>query len=98
MDWRVRMRRDELELRRMIRGLAEMRGSDPLVVAAREKALRCLARKVTRMRTLVEDCISGRNAYEQSVMEYRVRIEFPLYSHLGSLTRITPGYIDWFCA
>ena len=92
------MRRDELELRRLVRSLAELRGSDPRVVADRERTLRSLARKIARMRALVEDCISGRNAYEQSVMEYRVRIEFPLYSHLGSLTRITSGFMDWFCA
>jgi hypothetical protein len=98
MDWRVRMRRDELELRRIVRSLAKMRGSDPEAAASREKALRVLARKIARMRAFVEDCASGRNAYEQSVMEYRVRIEFPLYSHLGSLSRIAPGYVDWFCA
>ena len=92
------MRRDELELRRMVRSLAELRGSDPQVAADREKTLRSLARKIARMRALIEDCISGRNAYEQSVMEYRVRIEFPLYSHLGSLSRITSGSMDWFCA
>ncbi len=98
MDWRVRMRRDELQLRRMLGSLAALRGNDPEVVAARDRALRALARKVARMRELVEDCASGRTAHEQSVMDYRVRIEFPLYSHLGSLSRISPKYVDWFCA
>ncbi len=98
MDWRVRMGRDGLELRRILRSLAGMRGGDPEAVAARDRAFRALARKVARMRALVEDCASGRNAHEQSVMEYRVRVEFPLFSHLGSLSRISPEYVDWFCA
>ncbi len=92
------MRRNELELRRIVRSLAKMRGDDPEVAASRKKALASLARTISRMRALVDDCIAGRTAFEQSVMEYRVRVEFPLYSHLGSLSRLTPEKVDWFCA
>lgn len=55
-----------------------------------------LARKLVQMKAFVEDCLSGRNTYEQSLMEYRMRVDFPLYSHLGSLASITPKYGDWF--
>ena len=96
MDWRVRMRRDELELRRIVRTLAASRGDSPEAVASRERAMTALARKLVQMKAFVEDCLSGRNTYEQSLMEYRMRVDFPLYSHLGSLASITPKYGDWF--
>ncbi len=86
------MRRDELQLRRIVQSLAKMRGDDPDVAAAREKALRVLAARLAEMKGLVEDCLSGRNGYERSVMEYRVRVEFPFYSHLGSLS----GFDEYF--
>jgi hypothetical protein len=90
------MRRDELQLRRIVQHLARLRDDAPETVAARERALRALARIIARMRALVDDCLSGRNEYEQSVMEYRFRVEFPLYSHIGSLTALSPRHVDWF--
>ena len=98
MDWRVRMRRDELELRRILRRLAQARAKGPEAASARERALQALAAKIAQMRALVIDCLSGRNAYEQSLMEYKVRVEFPLYSHLGALAELTSEYEDWFIA
>lgn len=98
MDWRVRMRRDGLELKRLVCSLAELRGDDPRIRARRDGALRMLSDKITQMRGFIEDCLCGRNASEQSMMEYRVRVEFPLYSHLGSLSVIAPDYVDWTCA
>jgi len=96
MDWRVRMRRDELQLRRIVQHLARLQGDAPEVAAARRKALRALVRRISVMRALLDDCLSGRNEYEQSVMEYRVRVEFPLYSHIGTLTALSPRHLDWF--
>jgi len=98
VNWRVRMRRDELQLRRIVQSLARLQGETPGVAAARERTLRALAAKIAEMRGLVEDCLSGRTEYEQSVMEYRVRVEFPLYSHLGSLSALAAGHVDWFSA
>ena len=96
MDWRVRMRREELLLRRTVQHLARLQGDTAEVAAARRKALRALARRIAVMRALVDDCLSGRNRYEQSVMEYRVRVEFPLYSHIGTLTALSQRHLDWF--
>lgn len=98
MDWRVRMKRDELELKRLVRRLAVMRGDGPEERARREQAVRVLRAKVSEMRTFLEDCLSGRTAYEQSMMEYRVSVEFPLYCHLGTLSAVAPDFVDWFCA
>jgi hypothetical protein len=31
-------------------------------------------------------------------MEYRLRIEYPLYSQLDSLSSLPRQYVDWSCA
>jgi hypothetical protein len=98
MDWRVRMKRDELELKRLVRRLAVMRGDGPEDRARREQVVRILRAKVSDMRAFLNDCLSGRTTYEQSMMEYRVSVEFPLYSHLGTLSAVAPDFVDWFCA
>ena len=98
MDWRVRLRRDELELRRIVRRLAAAHGDGPQAVASRDEALRALAAKIAQMKALIEDCLCGRNDFERGILEYKIRVEFPLFSHLGSLSMITPEYADWFCA
>ena len=90
------MRRDELQLRRIVQKLASLHGQGPEVAATRRKALLALARKIAAMRALVDDCLSGRNGYEQSMMEYRIRVEFPLYSHIGTLTALSSRPLDWF--
>jgi hypothetical protein len=85
------MRRDELQLRRIVQSLARLQGT-PGVAAARHRALHALACKLAEMQALVEDCLSGRTRYEQSVMEYRIRVEFPVYSHLGALAALDPEH------
>jgi hypothetical protein len=96
VDWRVRLRRDELRLRRIVQRLGGLHGDAPEVLEAREKEFRALAHTITSMRTLIDDCLSGRSEHERSVMEYRVRIEFPLYSHIGTLTALSSKHLDWF--
>jgi hypothetical protein len=90
------MGRDELQLRRIVQKLASLHGEGPEVATTRRKALRALTHKVAAMRALVDDCLSGRNGYEQSMMEYRIRVEFPLYSHIGTLTALSTRHLDWF--
>jgi len=96
MDWRVRLRRDELRLRRIVQRLAKLQGDAPETVQARQMAIRALERTIGSMRTLVDDCLSGRNDYERLLMEYRVRVEFPLFSHIGALTALSRKHLDWF--
>lgn len=98
MDWKTRMKKDEVELKAIIDRLGETRGNSLGAKIEREYMLRSLSRKLAEMRSFVEDCLSGRNAYEQSLMEYRVRVEFPFYSHLDSLSGLPRGYVDWSCA
>ncbi len=97
MDWKTRMMSDEAELRALVDRLGALQGpgSDR---AEREYAMRTLARKLAEMRRFVEDCLCGRNTYEQQMLEYRVRLEYPLYSHLDSLSALPREYVDWSCA
>jgi hypothetical protein len=96
MDWRVRLKRDEVRLRRIVHRLAALQGDSPEVVQARERTVRALERTIGSMRELIDDCLSGRSQYERSVMEYRVRVEFPLFSHIGTLTALSRKHLDWF--
>jgi hypothetical protein len=98
MDWKSRMEKDEKELKRIVDRLGEIRGNGLGPRIEREYLMRSLSRKLVEMRSFVEDCLCGRNAYEQSLMEYKVRVEFPLYSHLDSLSALPRDYVDWSCA
>ena len=98
MDWKTRMKCDETELKSMIDKIAKIQGGGPGARIEREYGMRSLSRKLVEMRSFVEDCLSGRNAYEQSILEYKLRLEYPLYSHLDSLSSLSREYIDWSCA
>jgi hypothetical protein len=98
MDWKTRMKSDESELKGIIDKIAKIQGGGPRARIEREYAMRSLSRKLVEMRSFVEDCLCGRNAYEQSSMECRVRVEYPLYSHLDSLSSLPREYVGWSCA
>jgi hypothetical protein len=88
MDWKDRLKADEKELKQLVNGINEIRGTGLRARLQREYAMRALSGKLAEMRSFVDDCLSGRNSYEQSVMEYRLRIEYPLYSQLDSLSSL----------
>jgi hypothetical protein len=98
MDWKERMKSDEVELKAIIDRLGEIRGTGTRARTEREFAMRCLARKLVEMRTFVDDCMSGRNAYEQSLLEYRLRVQYPFFSHMNALSSLAGDYVDWSCA
>jgi hypothetical protein len=98
MDWKVRMKADEAELRALVDKLVRLQGEGQTVSIEREYAMRSLSRKLAEMKTFIEDCLCGRNTYEQSLLEYRMRVEYPLYSHLDSLAALPREYVDWSCA
>jgi hypothetical protein len=95
MDWKTRMKMDEAELKQIVDKLAEIHGDGLRTRLEREYAMRTLSRKLADMRSFVEDCLSGRNTWEKSLMEYKVRVEYPLYSHLDSLSSLSHQYVDW---
>jgi hypothetical protein len=98
MDWKARMKSDEKELRALVDKLSTLQGAGTSTSIEREYTMRVLARKLVEMRGFVEDCLCGRNTYEQSLLEYRMRVEYPLYSHLDSLSALPREYVDWSCA
>jgi hypothetical protein len=98
MDWKARMMLDEAELKAIVDRLGQVQGQGVRSRIEREYALRSLSRKLAEMRAFVEDCLCGRTAHEQSVLEYRMRVEYPLYSHLDSLSAMPREFVDWSCA
>jgi hypothetical protein len=98
MDWKEKLMADEKELKALVNRLNETRGSGLRVRLEREYLMRCLSRKLVEMHAFVDDCMSGRNAYEQSLMAYKLRVQYPLYSQMDSLASLPRQYVDWSCA
>ena len=95
MEWITRLRNSEAELKDLVDRLALAQGPSPCAQVERAYLMRSLAGKLLEMRSFIEDCLSGRNTHEQSLMEYRVRVEFPLFSHLDSLSSMSRSYVEW---
>ena len=95
MDWITRMRNSERELKELIDRIAERQGPSLCSQVERAYLMRGLANKLAEMRDSIEDCLTGRNTHERSLMKYRVRVELPLYSHLDSLSGMSREYVDW---
>jgi hypothetical protein len=98
MDWKERLKTDERELKSIVDMLGETRGEGLRARAQREFAAHALSAKLSDMRGFVEDCLSGRNEHERAVLAYQLRVEYPLYSHLESLSGLSREYVEWSCA
>jgi len=98
MDWKKQLKTDERELKALIDRLGEPHEGGQLSCVEREMALRSLGEKLTEMRSYVDDCMSGRSAYEKAVLEYKLRVEYPFFSHLTSLSALSREYVEWSCA
>jgi hypothetical protein len=89
MEWTSRMREEEARLKELVDGLERARGRSLWCRLEHARLERALRTRLCDTRAFLDDCLSGRNAYEQHMMEYRVRVEFPLFSHLESIFAIT---------
>lgn len=98
MDWKKRFTTDENELKALIDKLGLASAGEPLTDREREVAFRSIGQKLVKMRAYADDCLSGRSDYEKSVLEYKLRIEFPLFAHLSSLSSMSREYVEWSCA
>lgn len=95
MDWKKRLKGDELVLKELIDRLNEPReGREP---EEQELARRSLGEKLAEMNAYVEDCLSGRSDFEKSVLRYKLRIEYPLFAHLVSLSSMSREYVEFSC-
>lgn len=94
MDFGARLDSDEANLQAII-GRLGARGTTP---AERAEASRALRAKLATMGAYVEELMSGRSDHERDVLEYRLRVQYPLYSHLSSLAGMPPAFVDWECA
>ncbi len=98
MDWQRQLTADERELKVLVERLGTAPRAGLHGRAERDLASRSLNAKLGEMHSFVEDFLSGRSDYERAVLEYRLRVEFPLYSHLRSLSSLSRQYVEWSCA
>ena len=96
MNWKRRLKSDEKMLKILIDQLGETQKSG--LAEERERAQASLGAKLAEMNAYVEDCLSGRSDYERSVLQYKLRVEFPFFSHLASLSMLSRDYVEWSCA
>ena len=95
MDWKKRLEGDEAVLKGLVDRLNDApEGGAP---DERELARRSLGEKLAEMNAYVEDCLSGRNDHEKSVLRYKLRIEYPLFAHLVSLSSMSREYVEFSC-
>jgi hypothetical protein len=93
------MREEETRLRDLVDKLGNSAGGGIRSRVERVQLTNALHRNLAQTKAYLKDCLSGRNAHEQCLMEYRIRVEFPLYSHLNSIFTISSGaYADSDCA
>jgi len=90
-----RLCRDEAELKELIDRIAERQGVEPCAQVERAWLMRGLAGKLADMRACVEASLGGLDGEGRSLLEYRVRVELPLYSHLDSLSGMSREFVDW---
>jgi hypothetical protein len=89
MDWQSRMGEDEISLKKLVDRLATAKGGGLRSRVERRRIVHALSRKISDTRTFMEECLLGRNSDEKNIMEYQIRMQFPLFSHLDSLFSMT---------
>jgi hypothetical protein len=97
MDWKRQLKTDERELKTLIDRLGDPHEEGLLSADEREMALHSLGEKLTEMRSYIDDCMCGRSDYEKAVLEYKLRVEYPLFAHLKSLSALSREYVEWSC-
>ncbi len=95
MNWKTRLEGDERVLKALIDRLNEP--AEGSTEDEREFARRSLGEKLAEMNAYVEDCLSGRNDAEKSVLRYKLRIEYPLFAHLVSLSAMSREIVEFSC-
>ncbi len=95
MDWKKHLTAEEEELRTIVGKLDAARGGGLHGRAERQLASRSLNAKLAGMHSYVQDFLSGRSDHERATLEYRLRVEYPLYSHLSSLSHVPHEYVEW---
>jgi len=98
MDWKKQFRIDENELKTLIDKLAQAPAGDALADLDRAVTVRSLGQKLVEMRAFADDRLIGQNEVEKSLLEYKLRLEFPFFAHLSSLSMISREYVEWSCA
>jgi hypothetical protein len=92
MEMTSRMREEEARLKGLIERLGNIHGHGLRSRMERLQLTHALDRRLAETRLFLDDCLSGRNTYEQYLMEYRIRVEFPVFSHLHSIFSMSENH------
>ncbi len=95
MNLKERLSHDEAELKSIMARLNDARGDNPQKRSERARTLFALTTKLVETRCFVDEWLCGRTATERSALEYKIRVEYPIYSLLDSLAALSGEFVDW---
>ena len=96
MNWKRQLKHDERELKTLVDRLGKTQKSGS--ADEHELAQKMLGDKLAAINVYVEDCLSGRSDDERAVLLYKLRVEYPFFSHLASLSALPRDFVEWSCA
>ena len=89
MDLNRQMKEDEQEIKDIVDTLDSAQGQGLKARCDREFQRDRLALKLARMRSVVDVSMSGHSGHERSVLECKLRLQFPFYAHLTSISSLS---------
>ena len=95
MNLKDRMSGDEAQLKILVDRLNAASGDHAQALLRREEALGELIAQLAETRLFLDDFLSGRSAHERAVLLYKIRVEYPLFSHLDALASLSSEFVDW---
>jgi len=95
MNLKDRLGGDEARLKVLVDRLSAATGTTAPALVRREEALSALVAQLAETRLFLDDFLSGRSAHERAVLLYKIRVEYPLFSHLDALASLSSEFVDW---
>ncbi len=86
---------NEAVLKGLIDRLCAARPETPALRRERERTLHELSTRLIETRTRVDEMLSGLTRPRRNALEYRIRVEYPLFSLLDQLASLSSEFVDW---
>ena len=96
MTMKERMDREEEELKVVMERLSALsRDTDPASHRERERALHALTTRLVETRCAVDALLADQTDNDRNALAYKIRVEYPFFSHLDSLACLSGEFVDW---
>jgi hypothetical protein len=92
MDLNKQMKADEQEIKNIVNALDSAHGQGLKARCDREIARDRLGEKLTLMRSFMDLRMSGKNGHERSILEYKLRLLYPYYAHVTSISQLSGNH------